>query len=103
MKKLIVAEWIAPMDREVIRAGGMLIEGEKIVELGKRIPDEELARLPTDGARNLRWTSACGRASHCRCRTSGRARASERITSRCSTAFSGKRSRERPNRREESG
>jgi cytosine/adenosine deaminase-related metal-dependent hydrolase len=33
VKKLIVAEWIAPMDREVIRGGGMLIEGEKIVEV----------------------------------------------------------------------
>ena len=35
MKKLIVAEWIAPMDREVIRTGGMLIEGEKIIEVGE--------------------------------------------------------------------
>lgn len=26
---------------------------EKIVARGKRIPDEELARIPTDGARNL--------------------------------------------------
>ena len=48
MKKLIVAEWIAPMDREVIRAGGMLIEGEKIVEvregagLRKKYPDAKV-------------------------------------------------------------
>ena len=33
--------------------------------------------VKTDGARNRRWTSACGSASHCRCRTSGRARASD--------------------------
>jgi len=45
VKKLIVAEWIAPMDREMIRCGGMLIEGEKIVEVGdgaglrKKYPD----------------------------------------------------------------
>ena len=35
VKKLIVAEWIAPMDRKVIRKGGMLIEGEKIIEVGE--------------------------------------------------------------------
>jgi len=36
VKKLIVAEWIAPMDRDLIRGGGMLIEGEKILEVGDR-------------------------------------------------------------------
>ena len=35
MKKLIVADWIAPMDREVIRNAGMLIDGEKIIEVGE--------------------------------------------------------------------
>jgi len=34
VKKLVLAEWVAPMDREVIQGGGMLIEGEKIVEVG---------------------------------------------------------------------
>jgi cytosine/adenosine deaminase-related metal-dependent hydrolase len=35
VKKLIVAEWIAPMDREMIHGGGMLIDAEKIVEVGE--------------------------------------------------------------------
>ncbi len=35
MKKLILAEWIAPMDREPIREGGFLIDGERIIEVGE--------------------------------------------------------------------
>ena len=35
MKKLIAADWIAPMDREPIRAAAMVIEGEKILEVGQ--------------------------------------------------------------------
>jgi aminodeoxyfutalosine deaminase len=35
VKKLIVAQWIAPMDRDLIRGGGMVVEGEKILEVGE--------------------------------------------------------------------
>jgi cytosine/adenosine deaminase-related metal-dependent hydrolase len=48
VKKLIVAEWIAPMDRELIRGGGMLIEGEMIIEVGdgaalrRKFPDAKV-------------------------------------------------------------
>ena len=59
--------------------------------------------MKTDGERNRNLTSACGSASHCRCTTSARARASDATTPRCSTAFSGSRSRERLKSRDESG
>jgi aminodeoxyfutalosine deaminase len=43
VKKLFLAEWVAPMDRGLIRDGGILIDGERIVEVGeaKRIRDRK--------------------------------------------------------------
>ncbi|HEV8603919.1 MAG TPA: amidohydrolase family protein [Tepidisphaeraceae bacterium] len=42
MKKLILAEWVAPMDGPMIRGGGIAVEGERIVEVGeaKRLKSE---------------------------------------------------------------
>ncbi len=53
MKKLILAEWVAPMDGPMIRGGGIAVEGERIVEVGeaKRLKSEHRdARVEDFGA-----------------------------------------------------
>jgi cytosine/adenosine deaminase-related metal-dependent hydrolase len=52
VKKLILADWLAPMDREIIRNGAMLIDGEKIIDIGqapdlrKKYPDAPIEDFP---------------------------------------------------------